>query len=188
MARLYGDSLCVSLMVALFHPPAAEPRSVIRGGLAPWQMFRVQDYIEAHLANDLGLNMLAELVGLSASHLCRAFKQSAGLTPFEWLRRRRVDRAQQLLLEGDLPISQIALEAGFSGQSHLTHAFGRVVETTPAAWQREHMNARLVPLPKQAKLANECLERTGDEGRAIREANAVVARQAEASYYKHVPT
>jgi AraC family transcriptional regulator len=154
MARLYGDSLCVSLMVALFHAPMPDPRAASRGGLAPWQMLRLQDYVDAHLADDLSLRVLAQLVGLSPCHLCRAFKQSAGLTLFEWLRRRRVDHAQQLLLRGDLSIAEVALEAGFSDQSHLTRAFGRTVGTTPAAWQRARTSVRLAEVRPQRAIEN----------------------------------
>ncbi len=67
---------------------------------------------------------------------CLLFKSSTGMTPHRWLLDARIGRAKQLLLDGDLPLAEVALETGFSEQSHLTRVFRSLVGTTPAAWQR----------------------------------------------------
>jgi AraC family transcriptional regulator len=61
---------------------------------------------------------------------------STGLAPHQWLLRARIAKAEQLLLEADLPIARIAVEAGFADQAHLTRTFGRVTGQSPRAWQR----------------------------------------------------
>lgn len=134
MGRLYGDSLIVSLLLALSRGKGDIPRAA--GGLASWQMLRLESYVEAHLGEDLSLASLAGEVGISRSHFSRGFKQTVGQSPFEWLRVKRIERAKRLLLEGALSVAEVAIATGFADQAHLTRAFGRVVGLPPGAWQR----------------------------------------------------
>lgn len=134
MGRLYGDSLIISLLLALSRGKGCEQRSA--GGLAPWQMLRLDSYVEAHLGEDLSLASLAREVGISRSHFSRSFRQTLGQSPFEWLREKRIERAKRLLLEGALSVAEVAIATGFADQAHLTRAFGRIVGVPPGAWQR----------------------------------------------------
>jgi len=134
MGRLYGDSLIVSLLLALSRGKGDIPRAA--GGLAPWQMLRLESYVEAHLGEDLSLASLASEVGISRSHFSRGFKQTVGQSPFEWLRVKRIERAKRLLLDGVLSVAEVAIATGFADQAHLTRAFGRIVGLPPGAWQR----------------------------------------------------
>ena len=95
----------------------------IRGGLPPRALRRVREYIEDHLEETISIEALAGIVGLSMYHFARAFKQSEGLTPHDYLVRCRVRRAQDLLASTDLPLSEIALASGFSDQSHCARRF-----------------------------------------------------------------
>jgi len=106
------------------------------GSLATWQMRRVGHYIETNLTQDLLTNTLADVVNLSPSHFCRAFKRSVGITVHRYVMQRRVEKAQQLMLTTAEALSGIALSCGMSDQSHLTRWFRRVVGETPAAWRR----------------------------------------------------
>jgi AraC family transcriptional regulator len=134
MGRLYGDSLIISLLLALSRGKGCDPRSA--GGLAPWQMLRLDSYVEAHLGEDLSLASLAREVGISRSHFSRSFRQTLGQSPFEWLRVKRIERAKRLLLEGALSVAEVAIATGFADQAHLTRAFGRIEGIPPGAWQR----------------------------------------------------
>ena len=99
-------------LAALLGKPADlahHPR--IRGGLPPRALRRVREYIEAHLEETISIDALAGIVGLSKYHFARAFKQSEGLTPHDYLLQCRVRRAQELLANTDLPLSEIALAA-----------------------------------------------------------------------------
>jgi len=71
-----------------------------RGGLPPSVLRRVREYIEAHLENNVGLEVLAGIAGLSLSYFARAFKQSEGVAPHDYLMRRRVHRALELFVDG----------------------------------------------------------------------------------------
>lgn len=108
----------------------------VPGGLAPWQMRVVREYILAHLGGTLSVRDLASVARLSHRHFARAFKASFGLAPHAFVMSRRVERAKTLILETGLPLSEIALASGFSDQSHLTRLFSRVEGVTPAAWRR----------------------------------------------------
>lgn len=107
-----------------------------KGGLTPWQEKRAKDMLHANLAGQVTVAELAGACRLSCSQFSEAFKQSVGYPPHQWLLVQRVERAKDLLLNSDLPLSQIALEAGFCDQSHLTRVFARRVKTSPAAWRR----------------------------------------------------
>ena len=108
------------------------------GGLAPWQIARVKRHINAHLADRLSNSELAALVGVSKNYFGRAFKVSTGRTPHEYIIKERIAHAKRLISYGDLPLSQVALEAGLTDQAHLSRLFRRHVGTTPSAWRWQH--------------------------------------------------
>ena len=74
---------------------------------------------------------------LSVSHFSRAFRSSTGLPPHQWLLRQRVKAAKQLMTVRDLPLSEIAISAGFANQSHFTRVFSATVGVSPGVWRRE---------------------------------------------------
>jgi AraC family transcriptional regulator len=104
--------------------------------LAPWQVTRVLEFVEANLGNHIGIADLAAQVRLSASYFAHAFRRSAGETPSRYLRRRRIERAQQMMLLTDKPLAEIALDCGLADQTHLTKVFRRIVGMSPGAWRR----------------------------------------------------
>ena len=134
--RIYGESLTMALMAALFGSHE-QPVPTNNSGLARWQLRRVLEFLEAHLVEDISLEELAQLVGLSQSQFARAFKASTGLPPHRWCLHHRISRAQQMLLRGGDSLSEIAIQNGFGDQSHFTKAFRRVTGTTPASWKRQ---------------------------------------------------
>jgi AraC-like DNA-binding protein len=118
--------------------PDAKPA---RGGLAPWQARRACEMLESDLGGKISLERIAADFDLSVSHFSRAFRVSTGLPPHQWLLRQRVDTAKQLMSVRDLPLSEIAISAGFANQSHFTRVFSSVVGVSPAAWRRETQGA-----------------------------------------------
>jgi AraC family transcriptional regulator len=132
--RLYADSLGLALATRLLRlgESPTVPRSNKRHTLSEWQQRRVVEYIEAHLDYDLSLAELAGIAGVSSSHFKALFRQSLGLPVHQYVVRRRVDRARALLLEGQLPLCQVALESGFAHQSHMARWMRRLLDVTPA--------------------------------------------------------
>jgi len=135
---LYVEGLAAMLTVHLLRAYGASERSPIphRGGLAPRQMRRVLDYIDAHLTDELGLVKLAAIAELSPHHFGEAFKTSMGTSPHRYVIERRVRYALELLREKDRSIGEIAHAAGFSSQSHLTANFRRVTGLTPGRFRQ----------------------------------------------------
>lgn len=125
-------------------PPAAAAAapSTARRGLAPWQVRRVLAYIDANLDKSIRNKDLATVARLSEFHFNVAFRNSVGNSPHEYVIRRRMERAQGLMLSTEAPLSEIAVECGLADQAHLTRLFRRVVGETPAAWRRARANPR----------------------------------------------
>jgi AraC-like DNA-binding protein len=108
----------------------------IKGGLASWQIRKIDDHIAAHLASTIGIADLSDITRLSSGHFCRAFKISMGITPHTYVRRKRIERAQGMMLNSAASLSEIAGECGLSDQSHLTRLFRKYVGQTPMTWRR----------------------------------------------------
>jgi AraC family transcriptional regulator len=111
-------------------------RRVYRGGLAPWQVRSVTTYIDANLSASLSCEALARLARLSVSYFARAFKCTFGCSPHVFLMRRRMERAQGLMLKTDAPLAQIALDCGLADQAHLSRLFLQFTGERPASWRR----------------------------------------------------
>ena len=107
--------------------------------MAPWQVRCLQGYIAAHLHATIRTADLARVAQLGPFRLNRAFKESLGCTPHQYVMRRRVERAQRLISTTDDSLAQIATECGFAGQSHLSRLFYKIVGERPGAWRRAHV-------------------------------------------------
>lgn len=108
----------------------------IKGGLAPIVRRRLMDYIDAHLDRTLTLGMLAEIACMSEFHLARMFRISFGMPPHTWISARRLDRAQQLLKAGTLPLQQIADACGYADLSHFSHRFRAGTGVSPSHFRQ----------------------------------------------------
>jgi AraC family transcriptional regulator len=117
---------------------------VVRGGLPAWQMRRVIAHVEANLSRRVLVQELAGLLGLSASHFCRAFKCTFGTSPRDYMLRRRIEVAQGLMLTTSEPLSSIAVRCGMCDQSHFTRSFQRIVGETPYTWRRTRRGSLMV--------------------------------------------
>jgi AraC-like DNA-binding protein len=122
----------------LRNTPIPEPPASNRGGLSPARSHRICEYINSNLGQNISLELLAEMAGLSIHHFARAFKQTVGMPPHCYVLQRRIEHAQQMLRNTELPLSEIALSAGFSDQSHLARHFRRITGMAPSAvrWEQ----------------------------------------------------
>jgi AraC family transcriptional regulator len=108
----------------------------VRGELAPWQVKRAKEILNANLDGGVALKEVARECRLSVSHFSRAFRRTTGVPPHKWLLERRVEVAKEKLRDGRLSLSDVALACGFADQSHLTRVFGDIVGVSPGAWRR----------------------------------------------------
>ena len=140
--HLYMDSLLTVFSTYLLrHYSTLQdyPGSRHRGGLSPKAWRDVQDYIQAHIDERLSIERLALVAGLSPSHFLRAFKQTAGQSPHQYVLATRLELAERLVITTDMPLPRIARIAGFANHSHLTASMRRHKFTTPSALRRAHV-------------------------------------------------
>jgi AraC family transcriptional regulator len=90
------------------------------------------DYIDAHLESPLTLEELGSVVQYSPFHLARRFRQATGQTLHQYVTNRRLAKAHALIATTDFPLQQVAAQAGFSDQSHLSNAFRRAYGCAPS--------------------------------------------------------
>jgi AraC family transcriptional regulator len=140
VGRLYADSLAIGLAMQLIRRYSSlKDVQIGHGGMAPHKLRKAVGLIDHHLAEEeegrVALRVVAKEVGMSYFHFSRAFKQSLGMSPTNYIAERRIERAKKLLQDTELPISEIALRAGFSSQSHFTTSFRRVAGATPKAFR-----------------------------------------------------
>jgi AraC family transcriptional regulator len=98
----------------------------------------VRGHLDLHFADGVTLAGLAARAGVHPVHLVRAFRRHVGVTPGDYLRRRRIEAARTSLMTSATPIAEIALAAGFSSQAHFTRVFHRAIGLPPAAYRRLH--------------------------------------------------
>jgi AraC family transcriptional regulator len=95
--------------------------------------------VEENLDAQIRVGTLATISRLSRSYFSVAFKRSLGETLHAYLTRRRVARAQELMLMTDQVLSQIALDCGFCDQPHLSRVFRRLIGVAPNKWRRQRL-------------------------------------------------
>ena len=95
----------------------------------------LQEWIPAHLADDLSVTALAARAHMSPRNFARAFGRELGVTPAAYVERLRVERARTLLQSGDAPIKLVAAECGFASLETLRRAFARHVGTSPGEYR-----------------------------------------------------
>jgi AraC family transcriptional regulator len=135
--RLATESLANVLAVQLIRYALA-PRRLERGrdsALPKGRLRAVLEYVEEHLGASPSLEQMAAVARLSCYHFARQFKAATGLPPHQYVIMRRVERAKQLLQNGELSLVEVALHAGFSDQSVFCLHFKRLVGVTPGRFR-----------------------------------------------------
>ncbi|MDZ5700108.1 AraC family transcriptional regulator [Chelativorans sp. M5D2P16] len=132
--ELYADALVTVFGIHLLRNYSRAARTAVRpkGGLSTTAAKRVEEYIEENFARRLGVAELAAVCELSHGHFIQSFTKSFGEPPHRYLINRRLEFAEQLLVEKDLTIAEVAFLSGFSSQSHLTSAMRKNRNITPA--------------------------------------------------------
>lgn len=134
--RLYAELMANALIVHLLRRYSSRKVTIAEptGGLSNTKLRQVIDFIYNRLDQELTVTDIADVVQISPYHFSRLFKQSTGLTPHQYVIQCRVERAKQLLLQGEMELAEIADAVGFANQSHLNRHFKRCTGTTPTAF------------------------------------------------------
>lgn len=137
-SRLFADQTIELLCLQLVRSHVAAGVRPVRDllpGLQAWQLKRLREYVHGRLDQDLRLDELAAIVGLSKFHFCVSFKRATGQTPFAWLVHLRMEKARGLLAIGQLSVYQVALEVGYQTPSAFASAFRKAQGMTPSAFR-----------------------------------------------------
>jgi AraC-like DNA-binding protein len=105
-------------------------------GLPAWRLKRALAFIDLNLSGQIRLPLLAQAVGMSRMHFARLFRLSTGLCPHQYVMRRRVTRAKDLLVYSDESIADIAQASGFGTPAHFANVFHHFVGKPPSRWRR----------------------------------------------------
>jgi AraC-like DNA-binding protein len=117
----------------------AESLAIIEDGSEPAAIAKARKYIHENLDQPLPLGQVARQAGLSESHFCRLFKDSAGLTLTDYVNRCRIDWAKRELLKPEARISEIAFLVGYQSLSQFNRSFSRIVGSSPTLYRRERL-------------------------------------------------
>lgn len=133
--RLEQDSLLLLTLTQMVarHVVSVPASAPLRPGSRSLAASR--DHLHAHFAEDITLEAMARIAGLSPAHFCRAFRREFGLPPHAYQTQVRIDRAKSLLARGHAP-DDVAFEAGFYGPSHFGWHFKRLIGVSPGAYAR----------------------------------------------------
>jgi AraC family transcriptional regulator len=136
-SSLFGESLVAAMVARVSNLDRRPPRNHRRLGLSALQLSVVTDFIHDNFAQPIRLSKLASLADLSPSQFGRAFKISTGTTPHLWHLDARIESAKRLLAQHRYGLADIALDTGFSEQSHFNRAFRAATGVSPGVWRRE---------------------------------------------------
>ncbi len=133
MGKLYIESLTQVLVIHLLrhYSTLAQPIASQNSSFTRTQLQQVIDYIHTYLNRDLSLAELASVVNISPTYFASLFKQTMGISPHQYVIQQRVAQAKLMLSKTNLAIADIALQVGFSSQSHLTQQFKHLTGMTP---------------------------------------------------------
>ncbi|MDK1491453.1 AraC family transcriptional regulator [Sinorhizobium sp. 7-81] len=134
----YCDAMTLALRTYLVHRSGVAGRTAphVSGGLTPRQVRDVTAYIESRLTGHIRITELAAIAGLSEGYFHRAFRQTNGQSPLEYVNRKRVERALALLAQTDKTVIEIALDSGFAGPSHFARTFRSIMGVAPQQYRR----------------------------------------------------
>jgi AraC-like DNA-binding protein len=136
---LLAEQIGTAMVTHLFHSYGTEaprqPRRVPR--LAAPVLRRATEMLMEESGPEVSMATIADALNMSRGQFFRAFRETTGTTPYQWVLNQRLDHARQMLRTTDLPLAQIALHCGFFDQSHLTRIFSREMGVSPGRWRRE---------------------------------------------------
>lgn len=120
------------------HLVREEALAPARSSLAPWKIRCVQAFVAANLHSAIRVIDIAKAANCGRTQLKRVFEESFGYTPYQYVIRRRVARAKNLMLLSNDSLCDIATECGFASASALSRRFRQIVGESPRAWRRVH--------------------------------------------------
>ena len=147
VAALHRDTIddlrlveALSGLASVLQRDAQPTKSRVKGGLPPHRLRRVMDFIAASINGPevevLSLEQLAAKADLSPFHFARSFRETVGLSPYEYVLRKRLERARATLAKSSLPVANIGRQVGFRSHAHFSSQFRKQMGVSPASFRR----------------------------------------------------
>lgn len=142
--RLFGESISLTLATYLrARYSSAQRQNPLPGnGISHKKARKIQEFIRENYSRDLSLDDLSALCDISPSYLCRLFKNSTGMTPYQYVLQVRIETAKKMLEANSRTIADVSLSLGFASQSHFSDVFRRHVGISPSAYRRQYHGDR----------------------------------------------
>ncbi|MBW4470598.1 MAG: AraC family transcriptional regulator [Stenomitos rutilans HA7619-LM2] len=137
-SRLFVDALMIALSIHLLRHYSDWQQSLREGlnGLPQRKLRQAIEYINEHLREDLTIGAIANELEMSQYYFSRLFKQSIGVSPYQYVMQQRIEQAKHLLRTTSLSVAAIAMQTGFSNQNQLTIQFRKFTGTTPSGYRK----------------------------------------------------
>ena len=135
--RLRAEAILTLLLTDVFQTLDKQVNVPLGNTLNQSKLSLIEEYIDAHLDEKIGIEDLAELAGISSFHFAKLFKVATGLSPHQFVMQHRVKRAQQLLQNQSLSLAQVSFDVGFSSQSHMSDVFKKLIGVTPGRYRKD---------------------------------------------------
>ncbi len=144
--RLFGEYMGLSFATTLLTKRLATAARTgeYRGGLSPAKLRLIKAFVNDNLASGVSLTDMASLVQMGPCHFARAFKESTGLSPHQYVLRRRIDRAVEMLKDQHSSLAGIAYDLGFSSQGHFTTVFRKFTGTQPRSYREQLLSHKQI--------------------------------------------
>jgi AraC-like DNA-binding protein len=156
--RLYVEGVCLAIIARIISTHHNRDASREKPKICPlpnWRLKRAVEYIDANIAEPITLAGVAKSTGLTRMYFAAQFRAATGLRPHEYILRRRVERAQDLMLSSDIALVETAFSVGFQTQAHFTTVFKRLVGQTPYKWREESLrHAGSIRVPRSDREAD----------------------------------
>ena len=143
--RLFLDSVEQAIAVALVkdHAVRHRPVQIYRGGLGAARLRRIKELVDVKMEDDLSLDEMAQLVGLSTAHFARMFRKSTGQTPHQFVLRQRIERAKEMLRAPEARVLDVAVACGFKTQQHFAQVFRDVCRVSPTEYRQDFLGSEV---------------------------------------------
>ena len=143
--RLFLDSIEQAMAIALVngHAVRHRPAQMYKGGLGSARLRRIRELVQAKIEDDLGLDEMAQSVGLSTAHFARMFRKSTGETPHQFVLHQRIDRAKAMLRAPNTRVLDVAVACGFKTQQHFAQVFRDVCRVSPTEYRQDFLNSEV---------------------------------------------
>jgi AraC family transcriptional regulator len=136
-SHLYAEAMSTSLAVHLLrrYTTKAPRLKTYADGLPAYKLKAAIAYIQEHFDQPLTLDEIASEIQMSPHYFASLFKQSVGVTPYQYITNCRIERAKYLLAHSNLTVLDICAQVGFQSQSAFTRTFRKQTATTPKAYR-----------------------------------------------------